>query len=92
MGSTPPIRMSLPLLAVDMDDPRICVRSLDPPIPDRLISIIRPAGRASSPALDRFVELALEECPVIDRRRCQLVEVLPGVDPVDPRIAASASQ
>jgi DNA-binding transcriptional LysR family regulator len=82
----------LPLLAVDMDDPRICVRSLDPPIPDRLISVIRPAGRASSPALDRFVELALEECPVIDRRRCQLVEVLPGMAPADARIAASASQ
>jgi DNA-binding transcriptional LysR family regulator len=77
----------LPLLAVDLDDPRICIRTLDPPIPDRLISIIRPAGRASSPALDRFIELALAECPTIDRRRDQLVEVAGA-----PRILASASQ
>jgi DNA-binding transcriptional LysR family regulator len=84
----------LPLLAVDVDDPRICIRSLDPPIPDRLISIIRPAGRASSPALDRFVELALEECEVIDRRRCRLVEVATAIDHprAGSRAAATASQ
>jgi DNA-binding transcriptional LysR family regulator len=77
----------LPLLAVDLDDQRICVRALDPPIPDRLISIIRPAGRSSSPALDRFIELALAECPTIDRRRDQLVQVR-----ADDRIPVSAAQ
>jgi DNA-binding transcriptional LysR family regulator len=77
----------LPLLAVDMDDPRICIRTLDPPIPDRVISIIRRSGRSSSPALDRFVELALEACPTIDRRRRQLIAARAG-----STMAASASQ
>jgi DNA-binding transcriptional LysR family regulator len=80
----------LPLLAVDLGDPRICIRTLDPPIADRRIQLIRVAGRSSSPALDRFIELALAECPAIDRRRDQLVGV--GGDDVEARIPVSAVQ
>ena len=50
----------LPLLAVELDDPRIAVRRLDPPIPPRRISIGWRGDRTLSPAAKRFIELTQE--------------------------------
>lgn len=47
-------------LAVDLDDPGVLVRALDPPIPPRLITLGLLADREPPPALDRFVELTSE--------------------------------
>lgn len=50
----------LPLLCVDLDDPRIEVHALEPPIPARDISIAWHADRTLSPAAEHFVELAAD--------------------------------
>jgi DNA-binding transcriptional LysR family regulator len=55
-------RAILPLLAVELDDPGITVRSIDPPLPPRVIVFARALGRSRVPALDRFVELARQIC------------------------------
>jgi DNA-binding transcriptional LysR family regulator len=55
-------RAVLPLLAVDLADPDVVVRAIEPPIPPRVIHLVLPVGRTRSPALQRFVELARETC------------------------------
>jgi len=50
----------LPLLCVDLEDPRLALHALRPAIPDRRISIAWRAGRTLSPVAHRFVEVALE--------------------------------
>jgi DNA-binding transcriptional LysR family regulator len=62
----------MPLLAVDLDDPRIAVHPMEPALPDRVISLVRLAGRTPSPAAVRFTELAVEECQVVGARRERL--------------------
>lgn len=62
----------MPLLAVDLDDPRIAVHPMEPALPDRVISLVRLAGRTPSPTAARFTELALEECATIGARRDRL--------------------
>jgi DNA-binding transcriptional LysR family regulator len=58
----------MPLLAVDLDDPRIAVHSMEPALPDRVISLVRLAGRTPSPTSVRFTELAVEECQIVGAR------------------------
>lgn len=50
----------VPLLSVELEDPRIAVRPLDPPIPPRHISIGWRRGATLSPAAQRFIEIARE--------------------------------
>lgn len=70
----------LPLLAVDIDDPRIEVHPIDPPIPDRVISIIRRHGRSSAPAAERFVELACDAWASIAGQRSRRALTSPTAD------------
>jgi DNA-binding transcriptional LysR family regulator len=49
-----------PLLCVDPDDPRVELHPIDPPMPDRSVSIAWRADRTRSPVAARFVELAAE--------------------------------
>lgn len=62
----------MPLLAVDVDDPRIAVHPMEPALPDRVITLVRLAGRTPSPTAVRFTELAVEECRTIGARRERL--------------------
>lgn len=50
----------VPLLSVELEDPRVAVRRLDPPIPPRHISIGWRRGRTLPPAATRFVAIARE--------------------------------
>ena len=50
----------LPLLCVDLEDPRLALHPLEPAIPDRRISIAWREGRTLSPTARRFVDVALE--------------------------------
>lgn len=50
----------LPRLAVDLDDPGVQFRDLEPTVPPRTLLLGRRRDRTSLPAADRFVELALE--------------------------------
>jgi DNA-binding transcriptional LysR family regulator len=50
----------VPLLSVELEDPRVAVRHLDPPIPPRHISIGWRRGRTLSPAASRLIEIACE--------------------------------
>lgn len=50
----------LSLLCVEPDDPRTSLHPLDPPIPDRRITLAWRAGRTLSPVAERFVALAVE--------------------------------
>lgn len=52
----------MPLLAVDIDDPTIAVRWLDPPVPERRIQLSWPSGRTRSPVALRLVDVAEEMC------------------------------
>lgn len=58
----------LPLLCVDLDDPRIELHALEPPIPARDISVAWNADRTRSPAVDHFVELAVSVAAGLDHR------------------------
>ncbi len=66
-------RAVMPLLAVDLEDPRVVVRPLEPPIPDRVISLVWRHGRTRSPAAVRFTELVLEACASLQERRALLL-------------------
>lgn len=58
----------MPLLAVDVDDPRLSVHRLDPPLPPRHVALAWQRDRTLSPAARLFVELALEvTAPLADR-------------------------
>ncbi len=48
----------MPLLCVDPDDPELALHPLDPPMPDRRISIAWRAGRTLSPIAERFIAAA----------------------------------
>lgn len=50
----------LPALCTEPEDPRVALHRLDPPIPDREISIAWRAGRTLSPAATHFIALAAE--------------------------------
>ena len=50
----------MPLLGVDIADPKIKVRPMDPPIPPRTIGLVLPAE--PSPIVRRFTEIAVEVC------------------------------
>jgi DNA-binding transcriptional LysR family regulator len=57
-----------PLLCTDPGDRRVAIHQLDPPIPDRVISVAWRRGRTLSPAAQHFVGLASEVATSIDRR------------------------
>ena len=59
----------MPLLAVDLDDPDVSFCEMDPPLTDRVIAVARSARRTLCPAAMRFIEIAIEECDVVERRR-----------------------
>lgn len=50
----------LPILCTEPEDPRIELHPLVPSIPDREISVAWRAGRTLSPAVEAFIELAVE--------------------------------
>ncbi len=50
----------MPLLGVDIGDPKIEVRPMDPPITPRTIGLVLPAE--PSPIVQRFTEIAVEVC------------------------------
>lgn len=52
----------MPALAVDLDDPSILVRELDPPLPPRTISLAWAKGRTLTPAARTVVDLAQACC------------------------------
>jgi DNA-binding transcriptional LysR family regulator len=52
----------MPLLAVDVNDPGIVVKRLDPPLEPRSILIAVPHGATPMPAAERFVRIAKSEC------------------------------
>lgn len=62
----------MPLLAVDLDDPDVNFCDLDPPLTDRVIAVARAARRTPTTAALRFMEIASEECRVVDERRARL--------------------
>jgi DNA-binding transcriptional LysR family regulator len=59
----------LPLLAVDVDDPGIRIRSLRPALSPRAISIVTWKDRTLPSAVGRLVELSKDVCAEIGRRR-----------------------
>lgn len=50
----------MPLLGVEIGDPNIQVRQMNPPIPPRTISLVLPND--PSPMIRRFAEIAIEVC------------------------------
>jgi len=52
----------MPLLAVDIEDPSIAVRPLDPPVPERRIQLSWAAERTRSPLAVRLTEVAEQVC------------------------------
>ena len=48
----------LPLLCVEIEDPRVAIHPLTPAIPDRRITVARRADRTLAPAAAEFVEIA----------------------------------
>ena len=49
-----------PLLAVDVDDPRLAIRDVDPPLPPRSVVLAWRRGRTLSPTAEKVIELAIE--------------------------------
>ncbi len=58
----------LPLLCVDIDDPRIELHPLQPAIPNREVSLVWPTGRSLSAVARRFIDLTVEVCDELDER------------------------
>ncbi len=58
----------MPLLAVDIEDPTIAVRRLEPPVPERRILLCWLTNRSRSPLAVRLVEVAQELCAGLDER------------------------
>lgn len=50
----------MPRLAVDFNDPDVVVTEIDPPIPPRSITFVWRADADTLPAVERFIELAIE--------------------------------
>ncbi len=65
----------LPRLAVagELDDPRIVIRPLDPPIPDRIIRLAWRSGRTLSPAAELFRSIAKQVAADLTRRDPRLL-------------------
>ena len=61
----------MPLLAVDIDDPTIAVRWLDPPVPERRIQLSWPSGRTLSPLAARLIEVARDVCAGLGDRNLE---------------------
>jgi DNA-binding transcriptional LysR family regulator len=68
----------MPLLALDLNDATVALRQLDPPIAERVISLVWRRGRTLSPAAERFIVLAAEAFRRLDDRRI-------GFEPPSPR-------
>jgi DNA-binding transcriptional LysR family regulator len=51
----------MPMLAIDASDPGVVLRPLIPALAPRVVVIITRAGETLSPAVGRFVELAIEQ-------------------------------
>ncbi len=52
----------MPLLTLDVDDPGVAIRRLDPPIPPRRIQLAVSNRRRESPAAEAFIAIACEVC------------------------------
>ncbi len=65
----------LPRLAVldELDDLRLAIRPMQPPIPDRVIRLVWRSGRTLSPAARRFCEIAIEVAGELGRRHPTLL-------------------
>jgi DNA-binding transcriptional LysR family regulator len=59
----------MPLLALDLNDATVALRPLDPPIAERVISLVWRRGRTLSPAAQRFITIATEAFARLDDRR-----------------------
>jgi DNA-binding transcriptional LysR family regulator len=58
----------MPRLAVDIEDPTIAVRQLEPPVPARRILLSWLTNRTRSPLAVRLVEVAQQLCADLDER------------------------
>lgn len=67
----------LPLLAVDLDDPDVDIRPLDPPLEPRSVLVATRRGRTHAPAVDRFIGLAREVAAEVSSSLPQ-VQARPG--------------
>jgi DNA-binding transcriptional LysR family regulator len=52
----------MPLLALDVDDPGVVIRGIDPPIPYRTIGVAVPTRRHRAPAVGAFLEITEAVC------------------------------
>jgi DNA-binding transcriptional LysR family regulator len=59
----------MPLLALDLNDTSVALRPLDPPIAERVISLVWRRSRTLSPAAERFIGLAAEAFTGLEDRR-----------------------
>jgi DNA-binding transcriptional LysR family regulator len=73
----------MPLLALDLNDTTVALRPLDPPLPERVISLVWRRGRTLSPAAERFIGLAADAFSRLDDRRL-------GFEPTTRRTPARA--
>jgi DNA-binding transcriptional LysR family regulator len=56
----------LPFLCTEPEDPRLALHALDPPIPDRPISLAWRRNRTMSPVAERFIVLATETASALE--------------------------
>jgi DNA-binding transcriptional LysR family regulator len=59
----------MPLLALDLNDTSVALRPLDPPIPERVISLVWRRNRTLSPVAEQFITIATEAFARLDDRR-----------------------
>jgi DNA-binding transcriptional LysR family regulator len=59
----------MPLLALDLNDTTVALRPLDPPIAERVISLVWRRGRTLSPVAERFITIATEAFARLEDRR-----------------------
>ncbi len=69
----------MPLLGVDVNDPKIRIRRLEPPIPPRTISLVLP--KEPSPMVRRFADLAIEVCREAVAAVSSASDVIEGGEP-----------
>ena len=67
----------LPLLCVELEDPRISLHPLEPAFPGREISIAWRRGHTLSPAAERFIELAVSVSADVALRFAELDQPVP---------------
>ena len=51
----------MPMLSIDTSDPEIAIRPLEPALPPRVVVIVTRSGEEQPPAVERFIELAIQE-------------------------------